>query len=272
MKVSVIFTTYNSPEWLEKVFWGFKQQTFQDFEIIVADDGSKDETRMKIGEIAKKIGIPIQHVWHEDNGFQKCKILNKAILKAQHDYLVFTDGDCIPRNDFLATHVANAEPGYFLSGTYVKLPLTTSQAIQEEDVATGRCFTLPWLREHGYKNSKNNLKLTARGKLARFLNTFTTANANFMGANSSVWKADALKVNGFDERMQYGGLDREFGVRLKNIGIKAKRLRFSAICLHLDHPRGYKDKDLVAKNRALRVYNEKNKIVYTEYGINQLLK
>ncbi len=270
MKVSVIFTTYNSVDWLEKTLWGFMAQSFQDFEIIVADDGSTSETKDTIKKIQKLTDIPIKHVWHEDNGFQKCKILNKAILEARHEYLVFTDGDCIPRSDFLQTHVDNAEENRYLTGTYVKLPLTTSKLITQKDVINGNCFNLDWLKKNGYKNSKNNLKLAAKGKVVKFLNTFTTANANFMGANASVWKKDALAVKGFDERMQYGGLDREFGVRLENLGVKAKRMRFSAICVHLDHPRAYKKPELVAKNKALRVNNKKTGITTTDYGIQDL--
>lgn len=270
MKVSVIFTTYNSPEWLKKVFWGFQQQSYQDFEIIVADDGSTEETKKTIQHFQQIMDIPVKHVWHEDQGFQKCRILNKAILEASGEYIVFTDGDCVTRNDFLKTHLDNAEQGYFLTGTYVKLPMETSIAIKEDDVISGRCFTLDWLTKNGYKHSKNNLKLTASGLMSKLLNRITTANANFMGANASAWKSDLLKANGFDERMQYGGLDRELGVRLKNAGIKAKRVRFSAVCLHLDHARAYKKPELVAQNKALRVHNEKNGITSTDFGIKQL--
>ena len=77
MYASVIFTTYNHPKWLEKTLWGFSAQSFRDFEIIVADDGSGDETRQVVESLRSQIGIPIQHLWQEDNGFQKCKIVRK---------------------------------------------------------------------------------------------------------------------------------------------------------------------------------------------------
>ncbi len=266
MKASVIFTTYNSPEWLKKTIWGFQQQTWKHFEIIIADDGSTNETRDVVDALREETNLDIKHIWQEDNGFQKCRILNKAVLKASNEYLIFTDGDCIPRKDFVETHIKSAKPGYFLTGTYIKLPMQTSKSITKEDIASERCFALDWLRQHGYNNSKNNIKLTASGKWARFLNTFTTTNANFSGANASLWKDDAIKVGGFDERMHYGGEDREFGVRLKNAGTIAERVRFSAICLHLDHSRGYVDPELVKKNKALRKYNEKHKVAKTDYG------
>ena len=97
MKLSVIITTYNSEEWLQKVLVGYSIQTEQDFEVVVADDGSAEKTKAVIESFQNQFKFPIVHVWQEDNGFQKCKILNKAILKTKSDYLLFTDGDCIPR-------------------------------------------------------------------------------------------------------------------------------------------------------------------------------
>lgn len=104
-KISVIFSTYNSPKWLEKVLWGFDCQTDDNFEIVVADDGSKEDTQRVIEKFAAQSSVPVKHVWQEDDGFQKCKILNKAIVEAEGEYLVFTDGDCVPRNEIGRAHV-----------------------------------------------------------------------------------------------------------------------------------------------------------------------
>lgn len=270
MKVSVIMTTYNSPVWLEKVLWGYSVQTHRDFEIVIGDDGSTDETREVIERVKAQTGLAIRHIWQEDKGFRKCRILNKCILEADSDYLVFTDGDCIPRRDFLAVHVAEARPGTYLSGGYHKLPMATSEQITKDDIISGRCFDLAWLKAHGLKRSHKNLKLTATPGQAKLLNRITPTACNFKGSNGSVWKRDALAVNGFDERMPWGGLDREFGVRLINSGIRPKHVRYNAIVIHLDHPRGYKDPDKVAANKALRVRSEKEKLTRTEHGIEQL--
>ena len=116
MKVSVIISTYNSPEWLEKVLWGYTCQIHKDFEIIVADDGSGKETLDVIRFFQENSQLEIYHIWHEDKGYRRQVILNKAIQNAHTEYLIFTDGDCIPRNDFVITHVEQAELGYFLSG------------------------------------------------------------------------------------------------------------------------------------------------------------
>ena len=107
MKLSLIITTYNSEEWLKKVLLGYAVQTESDFEILIADDGSTSKTKELVASFQGKFKYRLIHVWQEDNGFRKPEILNKAILKSNSDYLLFTDGDCIPKKDFVATHVAS---------------------------------------------------------------------------------------------------------------------------------------------------------------------
>lgn len=271
MKLSVILSTYNSPKWLEKVLWGYSCQDHRDFELIIADDGSTGETADLIRSMRDATGLSIRHVRQEDRGFRKCRILNKAILHVKSDYVVFSDGDCIPRNDFLTVHNKNAEPGYFLSGSYYKLPMSTSEAITREDILSGCCFDLKWLRAHGLPRLRKSLKLRASPAWAAILNRLTPTRCNLKGSNASAWLKDILSVNGFDERMPWGGEDREFGVRLLNSGVKARHVRYNAICIHLDHARGYVDPAQVAANRTLRIANEKSKVTTTNYGIRQLL-
>src|SRR5690242_7243799 len=116
MKVSVIISTYNAPEWLETVLWGYECQTNKNFEVVIADDGSGESTRQLIERMQKESSLSIIHVWHEDRGFQKSQILNKAIKASTTDYLIFSDGDCIPRKDFVEVHINHLKDGYFLSG------------------------------------------------------------------------------------------------------------------------------------------------------------
>ncbi|MBB4119544.1 GT2 family glycosyltransferase [Mesonia hippocampi] len=270
--ISVIISTYNAEEWLKKVLIGYQVQTYTDFELVIADDGSSNATFELIAEMRKQVNYPIQHVWQEDDGFQKSRILNKAIIASKSDYLLMSDGDCIPRKDFIETHIAYRERGYFLSGGYFMLPMDISKAITVEDIKTQRCFDVNWLRDKGLKKSFKNKKLTAKGVQKKLLNKLTPTNASWNGHNASGWKADILKVNGFDERMQYGGQDRELGERLFNAGIKSKQIRYSAVCVHLDHPRGYKTPESIAKNIAIREATKNNKLDYTPYGIEKNIK
>jgi glycosyltransferase involved in cell wall biosynthesis len=266
---SIIISTYNSPVWLEKVLYGYNNQTYRMFEVVIADDGSTAETSEMLERLQKEVFFPIIHVWHKDDGFQKTKILNKAILNCTSPYIIMSDGDCIPRKDFVEQHVKFRVEGCFLSGGYFKLPLTISKAITREDIYTEHCFDISWLKKKGLKTSFKNSKLTSGPIKAAILNALTPTTATWNGHNSSGWKDDIIAVNGFDERMQYGGEDRELGERMMNNGIKGKQIRYSAVCVHLDHPRGYVTDEMLAKNRAIRDATKLNKSVWTDYGIEK---
>lgn len=268
MKTSVIFSTYNSEAWLEKVIWGLSIQTETDFEIIVADDGSRPATKELLDRLRPTLKMPLIHVWQEDNGFQKSQILNKAIIASNTDYLIFTDGDCIPRKDFVATHLKYREKGYFLSGGYFMLPMGVSKLISKEDILNQDCFKVDWLVSNGLKKSFKTTKLMAKGFLARIMNAITPTKPTWNGHNASGWKKDLVEINGFNQEMQYGGQDRELGERLFNKGIKSKQIRYSAICLHLDHARGYVNESTWKKNFAIREYTQKYKVIRTPIGID----
>ncbi len=207
-KISVIVSTYNAEEWLKKVLWGFNQQTFKNFEVVIADDGSRQATKDLITQLSKEVFYPIVHVWQEDDGFQKSRILNKAVESCTANYIIMTDGDCIPREDFVQVHYINKEEGYFISGGYYMLPMNISKLITLEDIQKQNCFNINWLKEKGIPQTFKNNKLTANGLISRLLNWITPTNASWNGHNSSGWKKDILNINGFDERMQYGGQDR----------------------------------------------------------------
>ncbi|NBL65270.1 glycosyltransferase [Flavobacterium sp. NST-5] len=270
MKISIIITTYNAEEWLRKVLIGYSVQTETDFEIIIADDGSTSKTKELVDSFSSQFKHPIVHVWHEDNGFQKSKILNKAILVSGSDYLLFTDGDCIPRKDFVASHLKVKQEGYFLSGGYFKLPMNISELISETDIISQNCFQLSWLRKNGLKLGFKNTKLTHNKIFAMFMNWVTPTKRSWNGHNSSGFKKDIIAVNGFNHDMKYGGLDRELGERLFNYGLLSKQVRYSSICIHLDHARGYSSPENWANNNAIRSYNEKHKIIKIPNGIEQL--
>lgn len=251
MLISIVVTTYNQPDWLEKVLWGLGAQTDRDFELLVADDGSGSDTRALVDGAAAVVGAPVRHVWHEDRGFRKCAILNQAILASRGDYLVFLDGDCVPRHDFLAVHRRLATPGRFLSGGAFRLPREVSHRVTRQAVISGIAFRPAWLRQAGVRPSFRLARLGASPGLARLLDRVTPTGATFNGGNASAWRADVLAVNGFDERLGHGGLDREFGARLEHLGRPGRQVRHQAIVLHLDHDRGYRDPATVTRNRAI---------------------
>ncbi len=272
MTLSVILSTYRSPEWLEKVLWGYLCQSRRDFELVIADDGSGEETARVIracSAAGARAGIAVRHVWQPDDGFRKSRILNRAIVAARGDYLVFSDGDCIPRRDFVAVHRAHAAKGRFLSGGYVKLPMGVSRAITRADVESGEAFSVRWIRSRGGRGYRRMAKLAVPGWAAAAADRITTTRATWNGHNASGWRADLIAANGFDERMGYGGQDRELGERLENAGVRGRGIRYRALCVHLDHARGYADLDTIGHNKAIRRDTRARRITRTPFGIEQ---
>ncbi|MFN3754341.1 glycosyltransferase family 2 protein [Flavobacterium sp.] len=267
MKLSIIISTYNAEEWLHKVLLGYSIQTENDFEIIVADDGSTHKTKSVIEQFQHKFEHPIIHVWHEDKGFRKCIILNQAIQKSNTDYLLFTDGDCIPRKDFVANHLKHKEIGYFLSGGYFKLQMSISKSISDEEIINQNCFKISWLKKQGLKINFKVTKLTNNKTIAAFMNWITPTKRSWNGHNSSGYKSDILAINGFNELLAYGGEDREMGERLFNNGLLSKQIRYSAICVHLDHARNYVNPEKIKFNLSVRKFNKKNNITWISTGI-----
>ena len=265
--IGVVITTYNSPLWLAKVLAGYEQQSHRDFTAIIADDGSGDETRAVVDRFRERGILRLEHVWQEDQGFRKCRILNRAIANTACDYLIFTDGDCIPEPNLVATHRRLAAPGYFLSGGYIKLTLPVSESLTEEEIASGIIFDRDWLIARGQPRSHKLWKLLRQPWKQNLLNRMTPAAASWNGMNSSTWTRDLVAVNGFNEDMQYGGLDRELGERLWNYGHKSRQIRFSTVCLHLDHGRGYARPEIWAKNRAIRKAVKRDRSWWASNGI-----
>jgi glycosyltransferase involved in cell wall biosynthesis len=264
---SVILSTYNHPDWLEKSLLGYAAQDRRDFEVVIADDGSGAETKARIEALRPQLPFGLVHVWQEDAGFRKCRALNLAIRAASSEYLVFSDGDCIPREDFVSVHLREREPGRFLSGGYCKLPLDLSRRIDRDDIAAGRATDPQWLREHGME--RRTLKIGRHPRWRqRLLNALTPTRPKWHGHNASAWTADVLRVNGFDERMSYGAEDLEFGDRLENAGVRGKQIRFSAVCVHLDHGRGYVQPGMREANERLRAVTRAQRLTRTAFGID----
>jgi glycosyltransferase involved in cell wall biosynthesis len=265
--IGVVFTTYNRPLDLARVLAGYARQTFRQFEIVIADDGSGEQTRACIEHARREWQLNIRHVWHEDIGFRKCRILNRAIVETGAEYLIFTDGDCIPHPRFVAGHVELARQGFFVSGGCVRLGQAVTNAIAVPDILAGRVFDARWLQARG-ESGLNLRKLhLSTAPWHSVMNGITTTRPTWNGHNSSTWREEVLAVNGFDERLGYGGLDREFGERLERCGMKGIQARYSLICLHLEHPRPYRAREVIAANRQIRRDNARLRVRRTAHGL-----
>lgn len=263
--IAVIVSTYNNPRALGLVLAGLERQTRPPQELLIADDGSGAETRALIDAWRRRLPYPVEHVWHPDAGFRKCRILNQAILAARSEYLVFFDGDCVPSAHCLATHAARAAPHRYVSGGKVLLGARLSAALDEAAVRRG-ILDRPgrWWLEVG---KKRRLVISGIPLLRDLLDRNVRRPPGWRGENASTWAAHARAVGGFDERFTYGYEDADFGQRLLLAGVIGVSVRYTAPVYHLDHPRPWRNDRVIAANRALYDENRAARVVRTPHGI-----
>jgi glycosyltransferase involved in cell wall biosynthesis len=269
---SVIISTYNSPRWLELVLHGYFTQSFRGkFEILIADDGSTPEAAGVVEKLSAISPWPIRHIWQPDDGFQKCRILNKAIAASKGELLLFTDGDCVPQSNMLQIHASRSRKGSFLTGGYLKLSQSISGAITVSDVQAGHLFSAAWLVRKGFRPLAKLFKLVLPSPLDRLANALTPTKRTWNGHNSSCFREDAIAVNGFNELIQYGGQDVEFGCRLNHAGIRGRHLRFSTIPVHLYHGHGYVSVGMLERSAEQRSETNRKRLIRAEIGLDQWL-
>lgn len=268
MKTELIIATYNKPAHLGVVLKSLLDQKVAPDVVCLADDGSGPETRQVFEAFqAENADLAMRHVWHPDKGFAKNEILNNCIASSDADLLIFIDDDCVMHPNFLARHIALADPGCFMSGSVIRLSEAVTQSILHDGLAR-------WL--NGRLSGWSPTKLSERLKSSTFLpplmpllDRLSPVSKNWAGGNASAFRSALLNVNGFDETLQYGGEDKELGARLKNSGVRGVHLRYTAPLYHLDHGRGYVDPVVRAANRRRIEEVRRERISFTPDGIEK---
>jgi glycosyltransferase involved in cell wall biosynthesis len=268
IKTSVIIAIYNRIDYLKLVLAGFERQSFKDFEIILADDGSTNESVKEIEEISKICSIPILHLWQEDIGFRKNRILNRAITFSNSGHLIFIDGDCIPHKAFVKEHFLSRRNNTCFTGRRVNLSDKFSKLLDEEKVKNG------FLEKNFYKLVRDGITgnsfdvekgIYLKNKMLRWF--FNKKKRGLLGCNFSIHKSDLLKINGFDERYEAPsvGEDSDVEYRLSLAKIEIKSLNNIAVQYHLHH----KLLERPVKNLELfeRIKKEGNS--FTNFGIER---
>lgn len=248
--ISVLLATYNWPAALSLCLQALREQTNRNFEIIICDDGSKDETKTLIAEFQKDFPVPIKHLWQEDDGFRKTLILNQGIKSANGEYLVFLDGDCIPQIDFIDQHLKLSEKNHLVTG---------SRILSSQQLTNNLCSSGYWSHQ---KLRSNALAWGFKGHLNKWLPLFIKL-PNFSGrlykkfewrrikgCNMACWKSDAEAIDGFDESLLgWGHEDADFIFRLQKNGVIRKSGSWATEVIHLWHKMA--DKETAEKNAAI---------------------
>jgi glycosyltransferase involved in cell wall biosynthesis len=267
--ISVIVTTYNWPGALDRVLSGLCAQRYTHFEVIIADDGSTDETGQAIQSWQKKAPFPIKHCWHPDEGFRAAMIRNRAAALAAYEYLIFLDGDCVPLADFIHHHVRLAEIGYFVAGNRILLNPLFTQKVLAQKISLENYTLSQWVCARLKQECNRFLPILALpfGRL-RKLSPYQWEGVKT--CNLGMWREDYIKVNGLDENyIGWGFEDSDLVVRLLKAKIKRKSGKCATPVIHLWHKE--QDRATLTDNADRLAQTLQNKEIRAKKGFDQYL-
>lgn len=265
-RIAVIVSTYNWPEALTLSVRSIFRQTKLPAEIVIADDGSGDETRAAIETLKKESPIPIKHVWQEDRGFRKSEILNEAIAATDADYIIQIDGDVILERHFVEDHMAVAKQNCYVCGCRVKLNEEESKALAERQETGKSVFSV------SIKNPYvvNSLRIPPLRFIVQCFYKIRNVGS-IHGCNMAFWRSDLIRVNGYNEDFQgWGYEDTELCQRLNSASCETRALRLGGVCFHLHHKEFPKDRCEI--NAKMWEKAKEIKITWCEKGLDRHLK
>jgi glycosyltransferase involved in cell wall biosynthesis len=234
--LTVIVATYNRPDALDAVLRSLGQQSDTNFEVLVADDGSRPDTAAVVEGWKGRLGHRLLHVWHSDDGFRLAEIRNRAILAATGEYCIFLDGDCLARPSFVAAHRALAQRGSFVTGNRVLISRDLTERILRERLTAEQWNTHTWVAQWTGRKINRLLPLFWL-PLGPLRHAYGRQWRGARGANFAVWKSDLVAIDGFDAGFTgWGREDSDLFVRLIRSGVHRKDGRWATGVLHLWHP------------------------------------
>ena len=267
MLSELVISTYQKPDYLKLALSMLKQQTRMPDYLCIADDGSDERTAAVIDRFRNELShLHVRHVWHEDVGFRKTRILNDAVRTSSADYMIFMDDDCLMHPRYIERHLHLAQRGRFLTGSVIRLDkVLTRRLLDLGHFDWNKMGRPPGWTPHSLSERLKSMPLPAA--VMGLFDRASPVRCSWAGGNASTFRDHILAVNGFDNRMAYGGEDKEFGARLINAGIKGRHLRYSAPLYHLDHGRSYVDPETVRKNREIILATRASGKLRTDSGI-----
>ena len=229
LRPSVVITTYNWPQALELALEALARQDRLPHEVVVADDGSREDTRAMLERVANGYPVPLRHSWVEDKGFRVSLARNRAIAATSGDYVLLLDGDMVAHPRFVADHVWAAKPGTFVQGMRV---LTDEEG--RERLLSHETDQLGFF-DRGLTRRRHTLRIPPLAALSLRTTEGQSGNA-IKTCNQGWWRSDLVKLNGFDERFEgWGREDKDLAVRAFHAGLKRRSLRFAGLATHLYH-------------------------------------
>lgn len=261
-RLALIINTWNQPHYLARVLEAVSRQSSLPDEVLLADDGSDEETRNLFRQWSAAGVVLTSHVWQEHHGFRRARILNSAIGAASAEYLVFLDGDTVPHPDFIRDHRHLARPGAFVQGHRALIGQRAAGWFGLGRFETERRRAL-WQGQIG------GLKHAFRWP--RPWQRVRRDLRGVRGCNLGIWREHLVQVNGYNEAfVGWGREDSELAVRLMNSGVARLDVRGWALCYHLWHAPA--ERGSLPDNDQLLAQAQTSGATRCQQGLEQRLK
>lgn len=263
-RTSLVVTTYNWPQALALVLDSIRAQRVLPGEVVVADDGSRDDTRALLLRTANEgFPVPLRHCWQEDAGFRVARSRNRAIAAASGDYVILLDGDMVLDPRFIADHCDAARERMYVQGSRVLISPDFATQLLERGATE-----VTW-RSPGIERRRNALRLPALSRWYQ-ARSQTLTPTRIKTCNQGWWRSDLLALNGFDERYEgWGREDEDLAVRAGHTGLWCRQMRFAGLGFHLHHRERHHDG--ASPNDALLAAARATRVVRAPVGIERHL-
>ena len=232
-EIAVLVSSFERPGHLRRVLQSIAAQraVCGAFEVVVTDDGSRDETPRLVRQFAAAVGFPIRFTTHPHDGFHIARCRNEGVAASTAPYVLFLDGDCVLPPDHLRMHLDRRRPGCVMAGYPIYLSRAVSEQITDAEVRCGR------FRERVAWSQR--LQMRWRHLRARFYSLIgDPRRPKLLGGNLGIARADYERVNGYDENFRgWGCEDDDLGLRLRATGIRVASIAWWTNTYHLWHPK-----------------------------------
>ena len=228
--VSIIVTCYNYGEYVEECLRSIEQQTFEQWECIIVDDGSTDDTKIRIAPFL--IDLRFRYIWQENGNVSKAR--NYGLGHAQGKYVI-----CLDADDYVSLN--------FIKELYEKIA-----DLQPVDLV------YPRVQLFGARNEQWDLAPYSYHDLLE---------NNMIVVAAMYERQKFIDLGGYDQNMKTGAEDWEYWIRLLNINSIV--LKVTDAVLHYRIKKESKNDtflvDREKKLNNLRYITTKNRDIYTSH-------
>ncbi|MDA0658977.1 MAG: glycosyltransferase [Planctomycetota bacterium] len=231
-QVAVLVSTFERPHHLRRVLASIACQQRVDggMEVVVSDDGSRDETADVVAEFASVAPFRVKYTTHEHNGFHLARCRNEGVAASSAPYLIFLDGDCLIPAGHVAEHLRRRQEKTAMAGYCLRLDRSCTAAIDLSDIVQGefRRFVTPQER-------RRLQYLSWQGMWYELIRH--PHKPKLFGGNVGIWRADYERVNGYDEQFHgWGCEDDDLRLRLRAVGVAIRSIARWTCTYHMWHP------------------------------------